>query len=168
MNVKLAINRIICMSFGVLYNSMSNPKSKYLLNAVFVLSSLQRITGSLLGNDLRMFGQSVSGGVDIDSNNYPGNAFSTTTWIGYDFSVNRMNGWQQSNLQYMLKSHSLFKNKINLAEPKLSNMYMSGVGHFWQRKYCKIDLKKVISVWKKGVTCLTCSCSVLVSRLHLP
>ncbi|KAK9969076.1 hypothetical protein ABG768_027286 [Culter alburnus] len=31
----------------------------------------QRITGSLLGNDLRMFGQSVSGGVDIDSNNYP-------------------------------------------------------------------------------------------------
>ncbi|XP_067300539.1 integrin alpha-4 [Pseudorasbora parva] len=31
----------------------------------------QRITGSLLGNNLRMFGQSVSGGVDIDSNNYP-------------------------------------------------------------------------------------------------
>uniref|UniRef100_A0A8C1NBN5 Integrin alpha 4 n=1 Tax=Cyprinus carpio TaxID=7962 RepID=A0A8C1NBN5_CYPCA len=31
----------------------------------------QRITGSLLGKNLRMFGQSVSGGVDIDSNNYP-------------------------------------------------------------------------------------------------
>lgn len=31
----------------------------------------QRITGSLLGNNFRMFGQSVSGGVDIDSNNYP-------------------------------------------------------------------------------------------------
>uniref|UniRef100_A0A8C1GZS8 Integrin alpha 4 n=1 Tax=Cyprinus carpio TaxID=7962 RepID=A0A8C1GZS8_CYPCA len=37
----------------------------------------QRITGSLLGNNFRMFGQSVSGGVDVDSNNYPGNAFST-------------------------------------------------------------------------------------------
>ncbi|XP_059356508.1 integrin alpha-4-like [Carassius carassius] len=31
----------------------------------------QRITGSLLGNNFRMFGQSVSGGVDVDSNNYP-------------------------------------------------------------------------------------------------
>lgn len=105
MNVKLAINRIICMSFGVQYNSVSYPESKYLLNAVFVFSSLQRITGSLLGNDLRMFGQSVSGGVDIDSNNYPGNAFSTQHELGYDSSVNRMNGWQQFNLHYMLKSH---------------------------------------------------------------
>ncbi|XP_052004536.1 integrin alpha-4-like [Xyrauchen texanus] len=31
----------------------------------------QRITGSVLGNSFKMFGQSVSGGVDIDSNNYP-------------------------------------------------------------------------------------------------
>lgn len=31
----------------------------------------QRISGSLLGNNLKMFGQSVSGGVDIDGNNYP-------------------------------------------------------------------------------------------------
>uniref|UniRef100_A0A672KT62 Integrin subunit alpha 4 n=1 Tax=Sinocyclocheilus grahami TaxID=75366 RepID=A0A672KT62_SINGR len=31
----------------------------------------QRITGSLLGDNFRMFGQSVSGGVDVDSNNYP-------------------------------------------------------------------------------------------------
>ncbi|XP_051564254.1 integrin alpha-4-like [Myxocyprinus asiaticus] len=31
----------------------------------------QRITGSVLGNSLKMFGQSVSGGVDIDNNNYP-------------------------------------------------------------------------------------------------
>ncbi|TRY88287.1 hypothetical protein DNTS_029033 [Danionella cerebrum] len=31
----------------------------------------QRIPGSLLSHNFRMFGQSVSGGVDIDSNNYP-------------------------------------------------------------------------------------------------
>ncbi len=48
---------------------------------------MQRITGSLLGNNFRMFGQSVSGGVDIDSNNYPGNAFNTNTWIAYVSSV---------------------------------------------------------------------------------
>uniref|UniRef100_A0A3P8ZVN9 Integrin alpha-2 domain-containing protein n=1 Tax=Esox lucius TaxID=8010 RepID=A0A3P8ZVN9_ESOLU len=30
----------------------------------------QRITGSLLGNDLKMFGQSVSGGIDVDGNGY--------------------------------------------------------------------------------------------------
>lgn len=59
--------------------NMPNVESKYLLNAVFVLSSMQKITGSLLGDKFRMFGQSVSGGVDIDSNNYPGNAFNTNT-----------------------------------------------------------------------------------------
>lgn len=58
---------------------MPNVESKYLLNAVFVLSSMQKIMGSLLGDNFRMFGQSVSGGVDIDSNNYPGNAFNTNT-----------------------------------------------------------------------------------------
>ncbi|KAI5106825.1 integrin alpha-4 isoform X1 [Silurus meridionalis] len=31
----------------------------------------QRITGSVLGYSLRMFGQSVSGGVDVDGNGYP-------------------------------------------------------------------------------------------------
>uniref|UniRef100_A0A8C9W653 Integrin subunit alpha 4 n=1 Tax=Scleropages formosus TaxID=113540 RepID=A0A8C9W653_SCLFO len=36
----------------------------------------QRISGSVLGVDLRMFGQSVSGGIDIDSNGYSGNALS--------------------------------------------------------------------------------------------
>uniref|UniRef100_A0A8K9XAK0 Integrin subunit alpha 4 n=1 Tax=Oncorhynchus mykiss TaxID=8022 RepID=A0A8K9XAK0_ONCMY len=30
----------------------------------------QRITGSLLGNELKMFGQSVSGGIDVDGNGY--------------------------------------------------------------------------------------------------
>ncbi|KAJ8012946.1 hypothetical protein DPEC_G00048170 [Dallia pectoralis] len=30
----------------------------------------QRITGSLLGNDLKMFGQSISGGIDVDGNGY--------------------------------------------------------------------------------------------------
>ncbi|KAG7464075.1 hypothetical protein MATL_G00183400 [Megalops atlanticus] len=31
----------------------------------------QRITGTILGNPLKMFGQSVSGGIDIDGNGYP-------------------------------------------------------------------------------------------------
>ncbi|KAI1899494.1 hypothetical protein AGOR_G00062380 [Albula goreensis] len=31
----------------------------------------QRITGSVLGNAFKMFGQSVSGGVDVDGNGYP-------------------------------------------------------------------------------------------------
>uniref|UniRef100_A0A8K9XKT4 Integrin alpha 4 n=1 Tax=Oncorhynchus mykiss TaxID=8022 RepID=A0A8K9XKT4_ONCMY len=30
----------------------------------------QRITGSVLGNELKMFGQSVSGGIDVDENGY--------------------------------------------------------------------------------------------------
>uniref|UniRef100_A0A674F5D2 Integrin subunit alpha 4 n=1 Tax=Salmo trutta TaxID=8032 RepID=A0A674F5D2_SALTR len=34
----------------------------------------QRITGSLLGNELKMFGQSVSGGIDVDGNGYQGSA----------------------------------------------------------------------------------------------
>lgn len=33
----------------------------------------QRITGSTLGLDLRMFGQSLSSGIDIDDNGYQGN-----------------------------------------------------------------------------------------------
>ncbi len=33
----------------------------------------QRITGSTLGRDLRMFGQSLSSGIDIDDNGYQGN-----------------------------------------------------------------------------------------------
>lgn len=33
----------------------------------------QRITGSVLGNELKMFGQSVSGGIDVDENGYQGN-----------------------------------------------------------------------------------------------
>uniref|UniRef100_A0A8C1SH73 Integrin alpha 4 n=1 Tax=Cyprinus carpio TaxID=7962 RepID=A0A8C1SH73_CYPCA len=60
------------------------PQENNLLGAIYIYngrrsgiarSFSQRITGSLLGNNLRMFGQSVSGGVDIDSNNYPGNVF---------------------------------------------------------------------------------------------
>ncbi|XP_077072076.1 integrin alpha-4 [Siphateles boraxobius] len=56
------------------------PQEDDLLGAIYIYngrrsgiaqSFSQRITGSLLGNNLRMFGQSVSGGVDIDSNNYP-------------------------------------------------------------------------------------------------
>uniref|UniRef100_A0A8C1SIF2 Integrin alpha 4 n=1 Tax=Cyprinus carpio TaxID=7962 RepID=A0A8C1SIF2_CYPCA len=56
------------------------PQENNLLGAIYIYngrrsgiarSFSQRITGSLLGNNLRMFGQSVSGGVDIDSNNYP-------------------------------------------------------------------------------------------------
>ncbi|XP_036400674.1 integrin alpha-4 [Megalops cyprinoides] len=31
----------------------------------------QRITGTILGNPFKMFGQSVSGGIDIDGNDYP-------------------------------------------------------------------------------------------------
>ncbi|XP_062390165.1 integrin alpha-4 [Sardina pilchardus] len=31
----------------------------------------QRITGKTLGNDLKMFGQSISGGVDVDGNGFP-------------------------------------------------------------------------------------------------
>ncbi|XP_073701757.1 integrin alpha-4-like [Garra rufa] len=56
------------------------PQEDDLLGAIYIYngrrsgiarSFSQRITGSLSGNNFRMFGQSVSGGVDIDSNNYP-------------------------------------------------------------------------------------------------
>lgn len=41
-----------------------------------ILSSvcLQRITGSTLGRHLKMFGQSLSSGIDVDVNGYPGNS----------------------------------------------------------------------------------------------
>lgn len=39
----------------------------------------QRITGSTLGHDLRMFGQSLSSGIDIDDNGYKGKQFCATT-----------------------------------------------------------------------------------------
>lgn len=35
---------------------------------------LQRITGSTLGRDLKMFGQSLSSGIDVDLNGYQGNS----------------------------------------------------------------------------------------------
>ena len=34
----------------------------------------QRISGQVLGRDLRMFGESLSSGVDIDDNGYQGNS----------------------------------------------------------------------------------------------
>lgn len=40
---------------------------------VCVYVCLQRITGSTLGRNLRMFGQSLSSGIDIDHNGYMGN-----------------------------------------------------------------------------------------------
>ncbi|XP_056610488.1 integrin alpha-4 isoform X1 [Triplophysa dalaica] len=60
--------------------AIAAPQEDDLLGAIYIYngrksgiaqSFSQRITGSLLGNKLRMFGQSVSGGVDIDGNNYP-------------------------------------------------------------------------------------------------
>lgn len=36
----------------------------------------QRITGSTLGHNLKMFGQSLSSGIDIDDNGYQGNSIS--------------------------------------------------------------------------------------------
>uniref|UniRef100_A0A4W4EJ21 Integrin alpha-2 domain-containing protein n=1 Tax=Electrophorus electricus TaxID=8005 RepID=A0A4W4EJ21_ELEEL len=56
------------------------PQEEDLRGAVYIYngrkggvtaSFSQRITGSVLGNSLRMFGQSVSGGVDVDGNGYP-------------------------------------------------------------------------------------------------
>lgn len=40
---------------------------------VCVCVCFQRITGSTLGRDLRMFGQSLSSSIDIDDNGYQGN-----------------------------------------------------------------------------------------------
>ncbi|XP_076858286.1 integrin alpha-4 [Brachyhypopomus gauderio] len=56
------------------------PQEDDLLGAVYIYngrksgiasSFSQRITGSNLGNSLSMFGQSVSGGIDVDGNGYP-------------------------------------------------------------------------------------------------
>uniref|UniRef100_A0A4W4EIP8 Integrin alpha-2 domain-containing protein n=1 Tax=Electrophorus electricus TaxID=8005 RepID=A0A4W4EIP8_ELEEL len=64
------------------------PQEEDLRGAVYIYngrkggvtaSFSQRITGSVLGNSLRMFGQSVSGGVDVDGNGYPGNALLLST-----------------------------------------------------------------------------------------
>ncbi|XP_038863192.1 integrin alpha-4-like [Salvelinus namaycush] len=55
------------------------PQEEELRGAIYIYngrktgisqSFSQRITGSVLGNELKMFGQSVSGGIDVDENGY--------------------------------------------------------------------------------------------------
>lgn len=46
---------------------------------VYLTLCFQRITGSTLGHDLRMFGQSLSSGIDIDDNGYKGKQFCAKT-----------------------------------------------------------------------------------------
>ncbi|XP_061091253.1 integrin alpha-4-like isoform X2 [Conger conger] len=56
------------------------PQEDNLKGAVYIYNGrrngitqtyVQRITGALLGNPFKMFGQSVSGGIDVDGNGYP-------------------------------------------------------------------------------------------------
>ncbi|XP_030641701.1 integrin alpha-4 [Chanos chanos] len=56
------------------------PQEEELVGAIYIYNGRkngiaqtfsQRITGTMLGNDLKMFGQSVSGGIDVDGNSYP-------------------------------------------------------------------------------------------------
>lgn len=62
------------MSYGAWLSNNVVPKHNQRLWNILVFSSvLQRITGKMLGNTLKMFGQSISGGIDVDGNGFPGN-----------------------------------------------------------------------------------------------
>uniref|UniRef100_A0A8B9LPM4 Integrin alpha 4 n=1 Tax=Astyanax mexicanus TaxID=7994 RepID=A0A8B9LPM4_ASTMX len=121
------------------------PQEEELRGAVYIYngrksgissSFSQRITGSVSGYALSMFGQSVSGGIDVDGNGYPGNVSTPSLCIATIFFFSR---WTkdvrdiftliQFEVQYELGEHSVFRGGTSRTFSSLQPILQQREGH---------------------------------------